>query len=362
MNNSSERDCLDTAFQKVLSHPSFSRYTRENLGSCEKFCEMLREAQLEDILQCQEELEEIAYETDDHNEASGFLLALINLGGGFDTFSLIHDENAEKNGIDVQSCRAELPDIPVTDTEHFFDWAISVPTDQRVLAYASAMEALLKRVVRIKEDDYTSRLTHHQINIVLHYVLRGAQELLAFGNSASDNLEGDFNILEQIPPRLWEGFITRGDKEVSEIINHWWGPGSATPQDFFIALEWQRAGCIKINKGKYYYDAVAEYLLNSCEPGVAEANEPVRGNHGIDAIRLDPFLEQELYEAVTREGSYRWLISENIPHRVSYLNSLFKSEALNRERILSALDNGISRNWDKGHIDEYKDLRERLVQ
>ena len=360
MNDDSADNPVNAAIERVLSHPAFSQYNRDDLGSCDRFCQMLRDTRHEDILELRRELEDIAYETDDHNEASGFLMTLINLGGGFNSPPLYDFDDDEDNNIDMDMCRALYADIPMTDTEQFFDWAISVPVNEREPAYVAAMDALLKRVVRIRDDDYQAKLVHHQINIVLHYVLRGMPELLAFGNAAFDNLDSAFNIPEQIPQRLWQGFLSRSEDDVNRLIDKWWGPGSTVPQDFFLALEWQRAGYIHIHKGKYYYQTVAEYLLYYCEPDEDDRAGYVRSNHGIDAIRLDPFLEAELYEAIAGAKAYRWLISENIPHRAEYLNSLFAAGVLKRERILSALHHGISRKWDKQLIDRYQELLERL--
>src|SRR3990167_2264007 len=73
---------LELAYTQVLDHPAFKQYNRSDLASCATFCDMLRQAPQEVIVELRAELAEIALETDDHNEASGFLMLIMTLGGG----------------------------------------------------------------------------------------------------------------------------------------------------------------------------------------------------------------------------------------------------------------------------------------
>ncbi|TGD73540.1 hypothetical protein E4634_10965 [Mangrovimicrobium sediminis] len=353
-------DVLDACIEQVLDHPSFAEVTRESLLSCERFCDVLREARHEDILELQEALEEIALETDDHNEASGFLMMLITLGGAGEVATGgTPDCTSHADPMNTAAAAAK-GEIPVADVEQFRAWAFTVPREQRSEAYLAALNALTRRVGKIEEDDYQARLAHHQINVLLHYILRDAREMLEFGNYAFDNVNSDFPMREQIPDQLWEAFNHRDASEVESLVAHWWGPGSVLPQDLPIALEWQRGGLISIHKGKKYLQAIAEYLLHYCTPGEDEDDIPPRPSHGIEAIALDPFLADELYEALATQGGYRWLISEETAQRVAYLNAMFEAGALNRDRIVAALDHGISKKWDKPLLPRYQALRAAL--
>jgi hypothetical protein len=339
MDDLTEQEILDAAFEQVLNHPSFKSYTRESLISCRSFCEMIRQAPHEEVVQLMDPLNEIAMATDDHNEASGELLTFIAIGDGLNN---IQEE---------EHPQAEFSPIPVTDTELFCDWVVSLPESQREQAHTEAMDALCKHVVRISPDDTAANLTHHQINVIMYYALAPLEELLGFGNFANENLDDDFSIREQIPDRLWELFNSRPKEEVDRLLEHWWGGRSTIPHDFFIALEWQRQGNIKIHKGRKYLETVAEFLLHTCEP-----------SYGIEALKLDPFLAEELYVGIMEKGPYRWLISHDVEKCAVYLNSLFTAGVLKREPVLAALDNGLSNKWEMEFMEDYKLLRQKIVQ
>jgi hypothetical protein len=338
MDDLTEQEILEAAFEQVLNHPSFKSYTRESLVSCRNFCEMIRQAPHEEVVQLMDSLNEIALATDDHNEASGELLTLIAIGGSLNTTQ------------EEEQPQAELSSIPVTDAELFCDWVVGLSESQREQAYTAAMDALCKHVVRIKPDDSAANLTHHQLNLILYYALSPVEELLEFGNFANENLDEDFSIHEQIPGRLWELFNSRPKEEVDKLLKHWWGGHSSIPHDFFIALEWQRQGYIEIHKGKKYLETVAEFLLHSCEPC-----------YGIEALELGPFLAEELYAGLMEKGPYPYLISHDVEKRAEYLNSLFTAGVLQREPVLAALDSGISNKWEMEFIEDYKLLREKIT-
>ena len=339
MDDLTEQEILDAAFEQVLNQPSFKFYTRESLTSCRNFCEMIHQAPHEQVVQLMDPLNEIAMATDDHNEASGELITFIAIGGG------LNDTQ------EAEQARAEFSAIPVTDTELFCDWVMGIPESQRELAHTAAMDALCKHVVRIRPDDSAANLTHQQLNLMLYYALSPIDELLEFGNFANENLDEDFPIREQIPDRLWDLFNSRPKEEVDKLFKHWWGGRSSIPNDFFIALDWQRQGYIEIHKGRKYLETVAEFLLHTCEP-----------NYGIEALKLDPFLAEELYAGLMEKGPYRWLISHDVENRAEYLNSLFTAGVLEREPILTALDHGISNKWEMEFMTDYKLLREKIAR
>ena len=363
MNDLTNHDLLDAAFAKVLQHPSFSQYTREELLSCDAFCDMIRQSAHEDVIELQDELQEIAYETDDHNEASGFLSVFATLGGGSEEYPVV-DEGVNLVGGDnfsnLNEARECFSDIPVENAELFTDWVIHISAEQRSLAHAAAMDALIKRVVRIPDSDLDARLAHHQVSTILYYALSDLSERLEFGNFACENLDEAFNVRQQIPGRLWQAFCSRPEQEVDQLIKKWWGPQADLPNDFYIALDWQREGYIKIHKGQRYHDTVAEFLLSSCQPGDPEYD--LRSNHGIEALKLDPFLADDFYAALEHQESYGWLDSHDIPFRAAYINELFAAAVLDRQQVLSALDHGIAKHWDKLRLPGYKKLREHISQ
>lgn len=338
MDDLTEQEILEAAFEQVLNHPSFKSYSRESLISCYNFCEMIRQAPHEQVVQLMDPLNEIAMATDDHNEASGELFTFVALGGG------LNQDMEEGEAL------TEFGTIPVADTELFCGWVLDIPEPQRGQAYIAAMDALCKHVVRIKPDDSAANLTHHLINVILYYALSPLEELLEFGNFANENLDEDFPIREQIPGRLWELFNSRPKDEVDKLLKHWWGGRSSIPHDFFIALEWQRQGYIEIHKGRKYLETVAEFLLHTCEP-----------SYGVEALKLDPFLAEELYVGLMEKGPYNWLISHDVEKRAEYLNSLFAAGALKREPIVAALDHGISNKWEMRFMKKFKSLREKIA-
>jgi len=361
MNDITNNDPLEAAFARVLQHPAFSHYRREELGSCGAFCAMIRQSAHEDVIELQDDLQEIAFETDDHNEASGFLSVFAALGGGLVENPVV-DEGVNLVGNDKFASLEEamncFPDIPVEETERFTDWVISIPAEHRTLAHVAAMDALVKRVVRIADSDHDARLAHHQVAMILYYALADVGECLEFGNFACENFDKSFAVRQQIPVRLWQAFGSRPKQEVDQLIKKWWGRQANIPHDFFIALEWQRAGYIKIHKGKRYHDTVAEFLLSSCEPGDPE--DYVRSNHGIEALQLDPFLSEDFYAALRQSGAYRWLDSHDIQFRAAYLNDLFAAGVLERQPVLAALDNGIAKHWDEARLAAYMKLRDYI--
>jgi hypothetical protein len=361
MNDIANNDPVEAAFETVLQHPAFSQYTREELRSCDVFCDMIRQSEHEDVIELQDDLQEIACATDVHNEATGFLSVFAALGGGFEENPVV-DEGIDLVGNgnlpNLKEARDCFSDIPVDDAERFIDWVIGIPAERRSLAHVAAMDALVKRVVRIPDKDYDARFAHHQVSTILYYALADSNEHLEFANFACENLDERFNVRQQIPARLWQAFCSRPEQEVEQLIKNWWGPRADIPHDFFIALEWQREEYFKIHKGKRYHDAVAEYILSSCEPGDPE--DDLRSNNGIEALQLDPFLAEDFYEALKKMEAYRWLDSHDILCRAAYLNELFVSAVLDRQAVLSALDHGIAKQWDKPRIANYKKLREHI--
>lgn len=354
---------LDNAYATVLGHAAFMQYNRDDLVSCATFCDMLRQAPQEAIIALQAELAEIALETDDHNEASGFLMLMMTLGGGLsETSPTNHDWNTgDGNFLSGRGEAREYFDaVPLDDLEKFIEWAIRIPGAERELAYKSILKARMIYGLRMQPDDRAGALRLHQIDIVADYMMTDLKSINTFGNFATHSLSIDFNVREQIPARLWESFCSRDKKEADTIIAKWWGPKSDLPHDFFIALEWQRAGLITIHRGKHYAKTIAEFILHTCEPGDAYDKFTPRNSHGIEALCIDPFLEYELYEALAQEQGYRWLNSDNIQKRVAYLNSLFDAGALSRPRILVALDHGIAKRWDAPLLESYLALREQL--
>lgn len=342
---------LDDAYQQVLAHPLFSHYTREDLSSCKTFCDIIRQAPAEEIRKLHEALELIAYETDDHNEAGGFLLSFVTLAGGFNAGVF--------NNVPAQATEM-FDSIPVDNAEKFADWVISIPTAQRENALAAARNAALMRIVRLKEDDYSARLHHHHVCTLMYYALENIDNLLTFGNYANESLPGHFNINDLIHPRLWEAFQSRPAAEIKRLIEKWWGEKSKLPHDFFIALEWQREGRINIHKSKGYGEAVAEFVLASCEPEDTNFHQHARAAYGIEAIQRHPFLAQDLYDALSIKPLFRWLVSDNQKYRAAYLECLFEAGALDRNKILSALEVAITQDRNKQYVTRYKQLKQLI--
>ena len=361
MNDIVDNNPVDAAFETVLQHPAFNKYTREELRSCDVYCDMIRQSAHEDVIQLQDDLREIAGETDDHNEATGFLSVFALLGGGFEETPVV-DEGIHHVGNDqfshLDEARECFPDIPVEDVDRFTDWVINIPTEQRSLASVAATDALVKRVVRIPDKDYDAELAHHLINTILYYALYDLSDHIEFANFACENLDGEFDLRQQVPTRLWQAFCSRPEQDVDQLIKKWWGQRANIPNDFFIALEWQRAGYIKIHKGTRYHDTVAEFILSSCSPGDPEDDR--RSSHGIEALHLDPFLAEDFYAALKQKQPYRWLDSHDILSRAVYLNKLFAGDVLDRQRVLSALDHGIAEHWDEPRLASYQRLREQI--
>ncbi|MDC1287881.1 hypothetical protein N8198_08340, partial [Gammaproteobacteria bacterium] len=187
MNDITNNDPLEAAFARVLLHPAFSHYRREELSSCGTFCAMIRQSAHEDVIELQDDLQEIAFETDDHNEASGFLSVFAALGGGFGENPVV-DEGINLAGNDKFASLEEASNcfsaIPVEETERFADWVISIPAEHRSLAHIAAMDALVKRVVLIADNDHDARLAHHQVGMILYYALADVGECLEFANFA----------------------------------------------------------------------------------------------------------------------------------------------------------------------------------
>ena len=326
---------------------------------------MLRQAPQEVIVELRAELAEIALETDDHNEASGFLMLIMTLGGGLtekppSNRSL--DEIDGPSDLHLGQEQKQFDHVPLDNLDQFIDWAMAIPATERELAYKAVLDARLKHGVRMRPDDRAGALRFHQIDIVTDYVLMDVKSIKKIGNFATNSLSSRFNVREQIPARLWDAFCSRGAQETDAIIAKWWGPKTTLPHDFFIALEWQRAGHIALHKGKNYPETIAEFILHNCEPGDADDKFTPRNNHGIEALQLDPFLEHDLYEALAQKAGYRWLNNHNIEKRAVYLDTLFDAGVLRRERILSALDHGIAKRWDAPFLENYQTLREKLRQ
>lgn len=338
---------LEKSLLAVLSHPAFSQYSAESLSSCDNFCEMLRQAPHDAIKELQAELQEIALETNDHNEASGFLLQICTLGGGFTDSPADHNDSKR--------------DIPLDDLDNFVDWVCSLSAAERKSAYLAVLDASMKCGLRLKPDDRAGRLRKRLIDTVSNYCLNDVGSMLKFGNFATENFSFDFNLSEQIPLRLWEAFQSRGEDETSRLITKWWGPKANVPQDFFIALAWQQAGHITIHRGKNYLESVAEYLLNCCEPGNPNDKFGPRSSYGLEALSQYNFLADDLYEALSVKSSYRWLISRDVQICSDYLNSLFEAQALDRSRVIAALEHGIAKKWDAPLLDSYKELLARLA-
>jgi len=349
----------DAAYQMVLHHPYFANCTREDLTSCARFCDVLRNAPIEVVKDLFDALEIIAYETDDSNEASGFLLTLSTFGGG-----LIENPDPA-TGVDpnlgnLTQSRERYQQVPVDSEAHFYDWVLSIPGHDRALAHTAAMDALAKRVARLPRGDHSAWLVHHNLFTLLYYGLSPVESLRVYGNYAAENLKTSHNIREQIPDRLWQLFNSRPAVEVKELIEKWWGTKADMPNDFFIALAWQREGHISIHKGKHYHEAVVEYLLHHCEPSDPNQDGPVRESYGVAALTLDPFLEDELYEGLENKSAYRYLATYDVPLRAAYLNELFSAGVLERSRILAALDNGIAKKWDRNGLKYYIALRDAI--
>src|SRR5690606_1903106 len=108
---------VDAALAVVLAHPHFARHTRAELLNCDAFCAAVRSAPHDAVVELQEPLEEIAFATNDHNEAAGFLQYFVTVGGGFD----------DGTG-DTASAGREVPLESVTD---FMAWAVAQPPDAR---------------------------------------------------------------------------------------------------------------------------------------------------------------------------------------------------------------------------------------
>lgn len=84
-------------------------------------------------------------------------------------------------------------------------------------------------------------------------------------------------------------------------------------------------------------------------------------HHGIQAIQLDPFPAEDLYQVLARPGPYRWLVSDDTPFRAGYLDSLFAANALDRARVVAAQDHGIAQRWDKASLCDYPALRDMIA-
>ncbi len=336
---------LDEAYEQVQAHPAFSKYTQEEWSSCEMFCDIVRQAPAKTVIQLQEALELIAYETDNYGEASGFLVNFAALAGGFNNVPASAAETFES--------------IPVEDADKFADWLVSIPVNQRSDALAAARNLALKRVIRIKEGDYPARLNHQHVCTLMCYALESIDHLLVFGNYAKESLMDGLNIRDQIHPRLWEVFQSRPKSEIDTLVSKWWGEKSNLPHDFFIALEWQREGHIQIIKSKGYNETVAEFLLSSCEPGDPNFGS-ARLAFGIEAIQRYPFLAQDLYDALSKKPVFQWLISENLDSRAAYLESLFVAGVLDRSKLIEALELGISKDKDQEYVVRYQLLKKLI--
>ena len=350
------QDPLDNTFNKVLNHPSFSHLNRATLSRCEGFCDAISAPPHEDVVTLKIALNKIAMATDNPNEASGFLFPLPTLGGGLS--EQVAPDSPFNN---LKAARLAYPQIPISHIADFTEWATQIPSAMRALAYTAATDALIKRKIRIRPHDYSANLVHANINTLLYYILCNVESCLALGNMASQNLNSDFTIAEQIPAYLWEAFNSRPPIEIKALIEHWWGPKAEVPHDFFIALEWQRVCYINTNKGKHYAITIAEFIFHHCEPAEPDFEPNYRQSYGIQAITKDPFLADDIYQAITQKPAYCWLISHNIPHRAAYLNSLFSAGALERPRILAALNSGIAQQWDKRQLKYYQQLRELIA-
>ncbi|TCS41141.1 hypothetical protein [Reinekea marinisedimentorum] len=325
---------LDTALSTILDVAAFKQYKREDFYCCDSFCDIVSNTPFEVVQQYQAELSVIGLETDDHNEASGFLMRALAFG----------------------SATQENTDIPVTDSAEFFDWAISIPNEERPEAHARALSALTNQVRKLKSKDSARWLEHNRICTILEYVLQDVEEIKRFSHSAFEHLDTSFTFADLMPQDLWIGFNSRPSAEVDTLIDIWWGPKSRTPKDIFFALEWQRAGYISIHQGKGYQETIAEYLLCKCEPDPDNDHKDTT-NEGLNALNADPFLEQELYECLSQRKYFGWLVSLQPQHRAVYFNTLFTENVLSRERILSILDTGISNNWEEEGIKYLQELR-----
>ncbi|GAB1256763.1 hypothetical protein NBRC116494_12650 [Aurantivibrio plasticivorans] len=338
---------LDEAFESVLANASFAEYSRESLASCETFCEMLRQAQHNDIVTLNKELAEIALETDDHNEASGFLMTIVNLGGGLETF---------------ESPNEATIDIPLDSADEFVDWVVSIPANEREATYQRVLDAQMKRGLRLKDDDLATQLTLHQIGIIRDYALNSVKMIKEFANFATEHLDNKFPIEQQIPDRLWEAFSSRGEKETTKIVEKWRGSKANTPQDFFIALEWQRLGYITIHQGKHYAETVAEYILASCEPIDSEAERHALAQQAERAIERYPHLKHEFIEALGKKEAYRWIVSHDMVSRTRYIKQLVDADILESHQLLDALDTGISKRWNSSFLKECIALRNEVAE
>ncbi|PUA26406.1 MAG: hypothetical protein B0W54_21805 [Cellvibrio sp. 79] len=128
---------LDEAYRQVLMHPLFKHCTHADLFSCQTFCDVIRQSPVEEIRKLQDALELIAYETDDHNEAVGFLLNFVTLEGGFNNVPADVEKSFES--------------IPVEDADKFADWLISIPVAQRSDALIAAQNKDKQYVTRYKQ-------------------------------------------------------------------------------------------------------------------------------------------------------------------------------------------------------------------
>ncbi|MCB1789938.1 MAG: hypothetical protein KDJ24_06535 [Gammaproteobacteria bacterium] len=68
-----------------------------------------------------------------------------------------------------------------------------------------------------------------------------------------------------------------------------------------------------------------------------------------------------MYQVLARPGPYRWLVSDDMPFRAGYPDSLFAANALDRARVVAAQDHGIAQRWDKASLCDYPALRDMIA-
>lgn len=129
---------LDRAFDAVLAHPHFASFSREDLLLCPTFCAAVRTAPHEALVALQRDLEEIAFATDDHNEASGVLLLTTTLGGGL-------------QGVTARG------DLPVGDPTAFAELVISTPHEDRAALALEVTDARLRHLASLDRRIHPGR-------------------------------------------------------------------------------------------------------------------------------------------------------------------------------------------------------------